>query len=142
MSAVSLQPLHGAVSLGTAAYVADYNAFTLRAAQGVEGVTPFGANTCSKNVGAGTPDFAFSVSAAALAHASATAPGLPGGAGMFVPNGFGGATSTFTLDTGVTEACTMVVADYTTGVARMRAAVPVGITGKNYSDVTEVWAVS
>lgn len=137
MAAASLVPKNGAIVLGS--YVMDFNAFTIRAAQGVEGVTPFGSNTCSKNVGAGTPDFAFSISAAALAHAVNTPPALPGATGMFIPTGL---SATLTLDTGVTEACSIVVGDFSTGVARMRAAVPVSISGKNYGDVTETWATT
>lgn len=147
MSEGSIAPLSGAVvqqtSSSATAYHADFMAFTFRAAQGVEGVTPFGSNTCSKNVGAGTPDFAYSVAANALAHSALSQPNLPGGAGMFYPGG--GATppaTTLTLSTGCSESFPSVVGDYTTGAARMRAAIPVGISGKNYGDVTESWATS
>jgi hypothetical protein len=147
MSAKSIAPIAGAVSITTgaspSAFVADFMAFTFRAAQGVEGVTPFGSNTCSKNLGAGTPDFAYSVSANALYGAAGTAPGLPGGTAMFHPGASTGAGVTvLTLGSGILESFPSVIADFTTGAARMRAAVPEGISGKNSGDCTETWATS
>ena len=138
MAQASLVPRNGSITLGN--YVADFNAFTLRVAQGVEGVTPFGTNKASKNVGAGTPDLAFSVSAAALAGGGTGAPGLGGYAtgtpqGMWSPSH----TCVLQLDTGITESFGAVVGDYSIGVARMRAAVPVSISGKNAGEITEVW---
>ena len=143
MAASSVAPLTGAVVLGS--YLADYNAFRLRFAQGVEGVTPFGSNKCSKNMGAGTPDMAFSISAAILAHTSATKPGLDDGTHMFTPNGVGssgaGTSSVFTLSNGITFSCDAVVADVDLGAARMRAAIPIAISGKNAGEFVEAWAV-
>jgi hypothetical protein len=139
MASASLVPKNGAIALGT--YVADYNAFTIRAAQSIEGVTPFGAAVNAKNVAAGTVDIAWSISAAALAHATGTKPGIDNsGAAIFAPTGL--ASTLFTLDTGVTLGMTAVVGDWSIGVARMRAAVPISISGKNYGDCTETWAVS
>jgi hypothetical protein len=132
-TAISLIPKNGAVSYGS--FVADYNAFEITANQSVESVTPYGANTCSKNVGNGTPDFDFSISAFALAHAASTPAALPSMSAS-------GVTTTFTLDTGVTEACSMVASRISLGHGRMRAAVPYNITGKNGGDVTETWAVT
>ena len=137
MSTANVAPLHGAVALGT--YLADFNAFRIRAAQGVESVTPFGSNTCSKNLGAGTPDFAFSISAALLYGTTATNPNIIGGAGMFNPHGLAG---TFTLGTGCSLASGVVVGDADMGAARMRAAEPIAINGKNYDDPVLTWATS
>lgn len=133
MSATSLVPKNGAVSFGS--FVADYNAFEIDMMQATENVTPYGANTCSKNVGNGTPDFSFAITAYALAHATNTPPTIaaPVAAGV---------STTFTLDTGVTEACTMVQAGIRISHGRMRAAVPYAITGKNYGDITETWPTS
>lgn len=134
-SASSVAPLTGAVVLGS--YVADYNAFRLRFAQGVEGVTPFGANKCSKNMGAGTPDMAFSISAAILAHTAGTKPGLDDGTHMFLPAGQ--PSSVFTLSTGITFTTDAVVADVDLGAARMRAAIPIALSGKNAGEFVEAW---
>lgn len=139
MASASLVPKNGAIALGT--YVADHNAFTIRAAQAVENCTPFGANINTKNVGSGTCGVAWSISSCALAHAAGTKPGIDGaGANLFAATGL--ATSLFTLDTGVTLGMTAVVAEWSVGVARMRAVVPVSISGANYGDITETWAIS
>jgi hypothetical protein len=145
MATRSIAPLNGAVVLG--GYVADFNAFRVRIAQGVEGVTPFGANTCSKNVGAGTPDFSFTISAALLCGTVPAKPVLTDGTGIWKPSGVGntandGTSSVFTLGTGVSLSCDCVLADFDTGAARMRAAEPVALSGKNYGDVIEAWATT
>lgn len=144
MAVKSPAPLTGGVMLG--AYAADFNAFRLRFAQGVEGVTPFGTNKCSKNVGAGTPDMAFSVSAAILVGSTASKPGLDDGAHIFLPAGVGstgtGTSSLFTLSAGVTIQCDAVVADCDLGAARMRAAIPIAISGKNAGEFVEAWVTT
>lgn len=132
-----LVPKNGAVSFGS--YVADFNSFGLEAAQAVEGVTPYGANTCSVNVGSGTPDFRVSIGAAALGHVSGSNPQLPGGSGMFLNVGL---ATTLTLDTGVSWGFNMVTSRFAIGHGRMRAAVPVSISGANGNDVVETWATS
>lgn len=138
MASSSLVPKNGSIVLGT--YAADFNAFTLRFAQSIEGCTPFGSNINSKNVGAGTCDCAWSISAAALAHGTGNKPGIDGaGANIFAATGL--ATSTFQLDTGITMGMTAVVGEWSVGVARMRAVVPVSISGKNYGDIIESWSV-
>lgn len=141
MSATPLVPKNGAVAYGS--FIADFNAFDITASQSVENVTPYGTNTCSANTGNGTPDFDFSISAFAEAHGSNTPPLLPGGSNAATSAFYAlGQTATFTLDTGVTEACTMVVSRVSLSHGRMRAAVPYNITGKNFGDVTETWATS
>ena len=53
-----------------------------------------------------------------------------------------GVASTFTLDTGVTESGTFVTSMVQLNHSRMGAAVPVAISMKNASDVTETYAIS
>ncbi len=133
MASASLIPKNGAVSIG--ALVADFASFDMTSSQATENVTPYGANTCSKNVGSGTPTFTFNVGAFALAHASNTPLAMPALSAT-------GASSTFTLDTGVTEACTAITQSIRVGHGRMRAAVPVALSLVNAGDVTETWASS
>lgn len=137
-TSVSLSPKNGAISYGS--FVADFTSFQIKASQSVENVTPYGTNTACKNVGNATPDFAFNISAFCLAHNTGTAPALAGGtASAFNTLGY---ATTFTLDTGVTEACNMVVESITIGHARMRAAVNYDIGGKSESDLIEVWPLT
>ncbi len=134
MASSSPIPKNGAVVYGT--LVADYNAFDIDASQMVEDVTPYGVNVCAKNVGNGTNTFAISIQAYALAHASLTPPGFgtaPSGAGV---------STTLTIDTGVSEAMTVVQASFRISTGRMRAAVPYNISGRNGGDVSETWATS
>lgn len=133
MAAASLVPKNGAVVYG--ALIADYNAFTITADNAVERTDAYGTNVCSKNVGCGTNDFSITISAFALAHTTSTAPGF--GAAPAT-----GVTSTFTLDTGVSEGFTLVQSSYEISHGRMRAAVPVAIRAKNCNDGSETWAVS
>lgn len=134
MAFLPLVPKNGAISYGS--FTAEYNAFQITASQNTENVTPYGTNVASVNVGSGTPDFDFTISAFAGAHGTGSAPGL----GAAIPAQ--GSATTFTLDTGVTEAVVMVVSRIQLSHGRMRAAVPYDITGKNFGDVTETWAVS
>ena len=137
-TSVSLSPKNGAIAYGT--FAADFTSFQIKASQSVENVTPYGTNTACKNVGNATPDFNFNISAFALAHNANTAPSIAGGtASAFNTLGY---ATTFTLDTLVTEACNMVVESITLGHARMRAAVNYDITGKNESDMVEVWPLT
>lgn len=133
MPAASLVPKNGAIVLGT--MLADFNAFDIESAQVVEGCTPYGVNTCSKNVGNGTPDFTINITAYALAHSTNTAPNLPGleAAGLAL---------TATLDTGVTEACQAIRQRERISHGRMRATVPRAMTLKNGGDVTETWVTT
>lgn len=133
MASSSLIPKNGAVTFGS--QVADFASFDITAGQSVEPVTPYGLNTCTKNVGSGTPDFSFNIGAFALKGASNTPLGMPAITAT-------GSAMTLTLDTGVSEACTAVVQSIRIGHGRMRAAVPVAFSLKNYGDVTEVWAAS
>lgn len=139
MASASLVPKNGSIVLGT--YTADFNAFTVRAAQAVEGATPFGSNFLAKNVGSGTPSVAWSIAACGLAHGTGNKPGLDGaGANIFAPTGL--ASSVFTMDTGITFTFTATVAEWSIGTARMRAIQPVAISGANYGDITEAWSVT
>lgn len=141
MAQQSLVPKNGAITYGT--YVADFASFDIDGAQAVDVVTPYGSNVSSKNVGSNTADFVFTIGAFALAHAANTPPQI----GVTAANGApqwasGGVAATFTLDTGVSEACNVVTQRFRISHARMRGFVPFAITGKNAGDVTEVWAVS
>ena len=119
-------------------FVANYNSYTLDAAQAVEGVTPYGSNKWSVNAGSGTPDLRVSIGAAWLAHATGTAPDFQN-ISMFAATGL---ATVLTLDTGCTESFNLVVARFSLGHARMRAAVGVSIAGANAGEVTEVYAIS
>ncbi len=141
MAFAPLVPKNGAFS--NTGFLADYAAFEITGQQSVEGVTPYGSNTCSVNVGSGTPDFTFNISAFAGAHATGSAAGLGSVSGA-APGAFssGGVATTFTLDTGVTEACGMINSEVKISHARMRGAVPYNITGKNAGELVEVWALT
>lgn len=138
MASASLVPKNGAVSLsyGTNTVAADFNSFDIGSSQVVENVTPYGANTCTKNVGNGTPDFDFTIQAFALKGASGTAPstitGLSGGT----------ASATFTLDTSCTLSGSLMVQSIRLSHGRMKAAVGLTISAKNAGDITESWSVS
>src|SRR5690349_218009 len=115
MASSPLIPKNGAVTL--AGYLMDFASFDLESAMSVENVTPYGSNTCSKNIGSGTPDFSASVGAFALAHTTSTPLKMDTLAAT-------GAAAVFTLDTGVSEAATMVVQSLRVSHARMRGSVP------------------
>lgn len=132
-TSVSPVPKNGAVAL--TGYVMDFNSFSIRSSQSVEGVTPYGANTMSKNVGSGTPDWNISIGAFALAHNTGTPPALTSLAGA-------GVALTLTIDTGLTEAGGMVIESIELQHGRMRAAVPVALQGKNAGEFTETWATT
>ncbi len=134
MASSSPIPKNGSVSYGS--LVADYNAFDIDASQMVEDVTPYGGNICAKNVGNGTNTFAVSIQAYALKGVANTPP-LFGTA----PSG-SGVSTTLTIDTGVSEAMTVVQASFRLSTGRMRAAVPYNISGRNGGDVSETWAVT
>lgn len=140
MAASSLVPKNGSITYGS--YVADFASFDIDAAQAVDVVTPYGANISSKNVGSNTADFVFTIGAFALAHALNTPPQIGVTTGAALQWASGGQAATFTLDTGVSEACNVVTQRFRISHARMRGFVPYAITGKNAGDVTEVWATS
>lgn len=133
MASASLIPKNGACTIGT--LVADFAAFDIASMQSVETVTPYGANTCSKNVGSGTPDFTINVGAFALAHATSTPLAMPTLAAA-------GSSAVLTLDTGVTETLTAITQQIKVSHARMRGAVPVAFTLRNAGDVVEAWITS
>jgi hypothetical protein len=133
MAQVSLVPKNGAITL--TGYLMDFQSFSLRVAQSVENVTPYGANKMTKNVGNGTPDWNISIGAFALAHASGTPLALDTLSAV-------GAALVATLDTGVTETGALVIESLDLQHSRLRAAVPVAISGKNYGDFVEVWAAT
>jgi hypothetical protein len=137
MAVSSLVPKNGAIAYG--GYVADFASFDIDGSQAVDNVTPYGTNTCSKNVGSGTPTFTFNVGAFALAHATNTPFNLPGTSTIFSS---GGATATFTLDTGVTESGTVITERFRVSHARMRGYVPIAITARNGAEITEVYATT
>jgi len=134
MASHSPVPKNGSVVLGS--FVFDFHAFSIEQMQSVEEVTPYGMNVASKNVGNGTPDFDISIQAYALEGATNTPP-LFGSA-----TAAGGYAATLTIDTGVSEACQLVIARFGLSTGRMRAAVPYAISGKNGGDMVETWAVS
>lgn len=128
-----LIPKNGAVV--AAGLTADYNSFDIESSQATEVITPYGTNTCSKSAGSGTPQFTVTVNAFALAHATGTAPNMPGLVAT-------GATATFTLDTGVSEAGTFITEKIRISHGRMKAAVPITLNLVNAGDVTETWATA
>lgn len=119
-------------------FVANFNSYTIDAAMAVEGITPYGSNKWSVNVGSGTPDARVSIGAAWMAHAANTAPDFQN-ISMFAATGL---STTLTLDTGCTEAFNLVVSRFSLGHARMRAAVGVSIAGANAGEFTETYATS
>lgn len=137
MAASLLVPKNGALAYG--AFVMDYNAFTVEAAQVVENATPYGTNIETVNVGNGTPDFTFNYNGFMLAHTTATQPNLPGSSTIFTS---GGVTSTATFDTGCTESFTGVCERFSISHARMRATVPASMRLKNAGEVVEAWATT
>ena len=141
MAASALIPKNGAVAYGS--FVADFASFDIDVSQAVDTITPYGSNVCSVNVGSGTPDFVMTVGAFALAHATNTPPNLAG-TNTSSPTIFtsGGATATFTLDTGCTESGTCIVQRMRISHARMRGFVPVAMTLRNQSEITEAWATA
>src|SRR4051812_28446275 len=120
MAALSLVPKNGAIAF--AAVTADFASFDIESSQSVENVTPYGANVNAKHVGSGTPEISINIGAFALAHTTGTPAKLD-----TLPGAGTGATLTLTLDTGVSEACTMIVQSVRLSHARMRAAVPMAI---------------
>src|SRR5580692_5290724 len=99
MAKAALVPSNGAVTYGS--FIFDFQSFEIDQSQIVENITPYSALVCTTNVGNGTPDFDITIGAYGVAHAAGTAPALPVSAPV-------GASTTLTLDTGVTESLTMV----------------------------------
>ena len=128
------------VGTSTATLTADFNSFEIETSQSVEDVTPYGSNKMAKNVGSGTPTMMVTVGAFALKGAS-TSPEYFGVVSSAVMGG-GGATCTFTLDSSLTETGTFVIERKRLTHARMRAAVPLTLTLRNYGDITETWVTS
>lgn len=137
MAAISLVPKNGAVVVG--AWAANFASFDIDTTQSVEDVTPYGANVDAVHVGSGTPSIDVNIGAFALAHATSTPPTM---GSMSAVGGATGASCTFTLDTGVTEAGSFVAKSIRISHARMRAAVPIALAMSNAGDITETWAVS
>lgn len=146
MAASSPIPKNGAVSWGN--YDCDFASFDIEAFTAVDNVTPFGTNTCTKNVSSATPDFTFNIGAFALAHATATAPNYAGATTTTLAPGFSGAgaTLTLTIDTGVNVSCPAILNRHRLSVARMRGYVPIAMTLKNGGptggEITETWSTS
>lgn len=131
MAATSLAPLNGAVTVTGKVY--DYNNFTIESDQMVDDVTPYGANVMAKHVGNGTPSLSVTIGAFCLKGATGTP------AGLCSAPATGGVSTTLTLDTGVTEAGLLVIAKIRVEHGRMRAAVPISLSGSQAGDWTETW---
>jgi hypothetical protein len=142
MPASSLIPKNGAITYGS--YSCDFASFDIEVSQAVDNVTPYGTNTCTKNVGNGTPDFVFNVGAFALAHATSTPPNYVGATTSGFAPGFNasGGAMTLTLDTGVSVGCMGILQRHRISHARMRGYVPIAMTLHNGAEITETWATS
>ena len=133
MAKSRLIPANGAIAYGT--FVADFASFDITCAQIVEDVTAYGAEICTQNAANGTPGFTYDFVAYAFKGAADTPPNF--GTSQLV-----GFASTFTLDTGVTEAATILQRSFRVSHARMKAAVPFNVSCVNSGENTESWAVS
>lgn len=94
----------------------------------------------------GTPDLNVNIGGFAIAHTTTT-PLTIGDTGTTTPNFASssagtGVAAVFTLDSGCTETCNIVTESLKVTHGRVRGAVPIAITGKNASEVTEAWATS
>ena len=148
MAATPINPKNGAVSWGTMGTTgADFASFDVDAGQAVDNVTPYGSNTCTVNVGSGTPDFVFNVGAFGLVHGATTYPNLAnntGGTSGTSGTAFssGGASATFTLDSNTTYSGTVILQRFRISHARMRGFVPLAMTFRNSAEITEAWAIA
>lgn len=137
MAKSQLAPLNGAISF-PGGLVADYGSFEISESQSVESVCSYGAQVYDNYRGSGTPHNSASCAGFADGHATSTNPfGSSGGL-----TSAGGASATFTPDTGFTYAGPFVVSNVRLMHARLRAAIPLTWQLEGSGDPTLTWATS
>jgi hypothetical protein len=129
-------PSNGAIVLHSS-YSADFNSFELNESQNLESVAAYGAAVYDPYRGSGTPHLSAVVGAFAKYGASGKTPGF----GAYTAD-YDGASSTFTVDTGVTVVGAMVCGSLRLGHGRTRAAVPLTFNLECAGDMVTTWPVA
>lgn len=138
MAKALLVPLNGAVVIGS--LVADFMHFDISSTMDVSDATPYGSNVNTVNVGSGTAGFTMDVGAACQAHATNTPFLMPTMGSSTAAGASAGQSAVFTLDTGVTETCSVVMKSIRISHARMKGVVLASLSMVNAGDVVEAWA--